>query len=77
MQQPLLLLVFAFVTYHVVTWVFGLLLAPLPVEKKKGPGKCKNCDTVIPEGEEQCFYCEIVDFRKWKRDQKKEKAKNK
>ncbi|RMG54995.1 MAG: hypothetical protein D6722_28375 [Bacteroidetes bacterium] len=73
MQQPFLLLVFAFVMYHVVTWIFQLVFAPIPLDKPQGPCKCKSCDTVIPEGEEQCYYCEMVDFRKWKRDQKKKK----
>lgn len=75
MQQLFLLLVFAFVMFHAVTWVFGLWAAPIPEEKKKGPAKCKVCETIIPDGEEQCFYCEMVAFRIWKRDQKKEKGK--
>lgn len=38
--------------------------------KKPDKGKCKSCGVVIEAGEELCWHCEIVDYRKWKRDKK-------
>lgn len=41
---------------------------PAPKPKK---GKCKRCSVEIAAGEEFCYYCEIGEFRIWKRDNKK------
>ncbi|GAB4420115.1 MAG: hypothetical protein OHK0039_33370 [Bacteroidia bacterium] len=72
MSQIWLLLLFAFIILQVMGFVMELF-GPPAEEKKKDKPTCSNCGVPVAEGEKTCFYCEIIDYRKWKRDEEKKK----
>ncbi|MDX1905981.1 MAG: ATP-binding protein [Bacteroidia bacterium] len=47
---------------------------PLPPPEKTKDAKCTQCGVTIPTGEDLCFHCEIIAYRKAKKE-KREKAK--
>lgn len=53
---------------YVVWRGWDAIFSSTPKPKK---GKCKRCSVEIAAGEEYCYYCEIGEYRIWKRDNKK------
>lgn len=41
-----------------------------PAPKKQDKGKCKSCGVPLEAGEDVCWHCEIVEYRKWRREKK-------
>ncbi|MDX1907458.1 MAG: hypothetical protein SF053_10530 [Bacteroidia bacterium] len=73
MEDALMLSAIVVVAYF--AWKgFIASIDPLPPPEKTKDAKCTQCGVTIPAGEDLCFHCEIIDYRKAKKE-KREKAK--